>query len=76
MCDAFVKTGDHTAVANNSKSRWLTTDFFCHSQYASAHFTDVTWVLTLTEVSLLPEPRTLSVLWLGKRVQNWSAILN
>ena len=28
MCDAFVKTEDHTAVANNSKSRWLTTDFF------------------------------------------------
>lgn len=42
--------------------------FFCHSQYASAHFTDVTWVLTLTEVSLLPEPRILSMLWLRNRV--------
>lgn len=68
MSGAFVKTGDHTAVANNSKSRWLTTNFFCHSQYASAHFTDVAWVLTLTEVSLLPEPRILSLLWLRNRV--------
>ena len=42
--------------------------FFCHSQEVSAHFTDVTWVLTLTEVRLLPQPRILGMPWLGERV--------
>lgn len=68
MNDVLVKMGGHAAVANNSKSKSLTTNryFYLFSQEVSAHFT-VTWVLRLTKFPLLSELKLQGMPWLGER---------
>ena len=76
MNDAFVKTGDHTEVANNSKSRWLIRNFFA--------ILSMPLLISLMSLGHSPNRSFIAISTQNSEyavvgeesVENWSAILN